>query len=223
MYPYPSALKEDSRAWFEGRDYVVWQDVLSVEERLSHMRGPIIEIGGPTELGFYFLDGVELPSKPVISNISRNPLPYSKNAAKFAEEVEQIVDARSMSYEDESVGVFLMAAMSVSSDWWVGLDNKEKEKAEPKFNKEFDIAKMEMGQVATGVLVPDKVVYAQRVQIYLEICRTLAREGLLFSDGSLEDIAILQRLGFKLVAFLQYQDHGLEGWQSLSYEFVVTK
>lgn len=224
LYPYTSTLKRDIKSWREGEDYTIWQsDVSSLEERMKHNKGPIIEIGGPTDLGFYFLDGLVLQVKPIITNISSNPLPYSENAEKFAKEVEQIVDARTMPYENESVGVFLMAAMSMSNDWWVELSDEEKEKMATKFDNEFDIAKMEMGLVATGALAPEKVEYAQRVQIYREVSRTLLKGGLFFSDGSLEDIVILQRLGFKLVTFLQYQDRNLDGWQNLSYEFVVAK
>jgi len=73
------------------------------------------------------------------------------------------------------------------------------------------------------VLTSPTMVYARRIQIYREAYRVLTKDGLLFADGSLEDIVILQQLGFKLIAFLQYQDYGLEGWQNLSYEFVVTK
>ncbi|HEY4161233.1 MAG TPA: hypothetical protein VGM08_04175 [Candidatus Saccharimonadales bacterium] len=222
-YPYTSSLKKDVEAWREDRDYIVWHNAPSLEEHMKHISGPIIEIGGPTDLGFYFLEGLALPSKPIITNISENPLPYSEIAEKFSRELEQIVDARDMPYENESVGIFLMAAMSVSNDWWNELSEDEKEKMAPKFEKEFDIAKMEMGLVATGVMAPERAEYAQRVQIFREVHRVLAKGGLFFSDGSLEDIVILRQLGFELAAFLQYQDQNLDGWQNLSYEFVVIK
>lgn len=127
-----------------------------------------------------------------------------------------------MPYEDESIGAFHMSAMSLSSDWWVELDNAAKEKAEARFEKEFDVAKLEMGQVATGVLEPSQVTHAQRVKIYLEIHRTLAKDGLFFSDGGIEEIVILQKLGFEIIALLQ-QANNDDGSFYASYEFVAQK
>jgi hypothetical protein len=222
-YPYPSSLLADIKSWRKGRDFIIWQDDPPVEKRLAHIGGPIIEIGGPSDMGFYFLDGIALPVKPLITNMSNNPLPYAENAIELAGQVDEIIDARKMPFVDDSIGTFLMAAMSLSSDWWINLSETEKDRAEAKIDEEFDRAKMEMGLVATGILAPSKAAYAQRVQIYREVHRTLKIGGLFFADGSLEDIVILKHLGFKLAAFLQYQDQGIDGWQNLSYEFVVRK
>lgn len=222
-YPYHSSLLADTKTWKKGRDYTVWQDNPPIEKRVAGTKGAIIEIGGPTDLGFYFLDGIALPVKPIITNMNNNPMPYAENAIELAGLVDEIIDARKMPFAADSIGIFLMAAMSLSSDWWVNLSEAEKDKVEDKVDEEFDKAKMEMGLVATGVIAPNKAVYAQRVQIYREVYRTLKHGGLFFSDGSLEDIVILKQLGFKLVAFLQYQDQGIDGWQNLAYEFVMSK
>lgn len=218
-YPYKSSLKARLKKLREGRDYFIWQDSSMPQE----LKGPIIEIGGPTELGYYLLDGLRLESKPIITNISATPLQHSPKAAQFARQVDELVDATNMKYADGSVGVFLMAAMSISSDWWVDLDDATKESASEQFEKEFDSAKLEMGQIAMGVLSPDKAHYAQRVKIYQEVHRTLRKGGLFFSDGGIEEITILKLLGFKLCAFLQYRDPEAQGWQNLDYEFVVVK
>lgn len=222
-YPYPSNLLADTKTWKKGRDYIIWQDNPPIEKRIARLKGAIIEIGGPSDMGFYFLDGVALPVKPIITNIHNNPLPYAENAIELAALVDEIIDARKMPFANDSIGTFLMAAMSLSSDWWINLNEAEKDKAEDKIDEEFDHAKMEMGLVATGAMPSRKAANAQRVQIYREVHRTLKSGGLFFTDGSLEDIVILQRLGFKLIAFLQYQDQSIDGWQNLSYEFVVSK
>lgn len=222
-YPYPSSLLADTKTWKKGRDYTVWQDNPSIEKRVAHTKGAIIEIGGPTDLGYYFLDGVALPVKPIITNLNNNPMPYAENAIELAGLVDERIDARKMPFANDSIGIFLMAAMSLSCDWWVNLSEAEKDKAEDKIDEEFDKAKMEMGLVATGIMASDKAAYAQRVQIYREVRRTLKNGGLFFTDGSIEDIVILKQLGFKLIAFLQYQDQNIDGWQNLAYEFVVCK
>lgn len=222
-YPYESTLAAAIKNWKKGQDYLIWQNAEPLTKRIEHIHGPIIEIGGPTDTGFYFLDGIDLPSKPLITNISDNPSPYAEHASEIARQVEAIVDATQLPYADGSVGAFLMAAMSVSSDWWVGLSDTEKDAAATKIDEAFNNAKMEMGQVAAGVMEPEAATHALRIRIYREIHRALTKGGLLFCDGSLEDIVILKRLGFTLVAFLQYQDQGIDGWQNLSYEFVVSK
>ncbi len=222
-YPYSSSVKTTLKSLREGQDYFVWQDGVALEDRLVDAKGPIIEIGGPTDTGFFFLSDLDLSSEPIITNISANPSPYAENPAQIAQQVKQLMDARDMPYEDDSIGVFLMAFMSFSSDWWVELDEAAKEESKVQFERENDIAKLEMGQVALGIMKSDKVVHAQRIQIYREIYRTLRGGGLFFTDGSIEDIDILKQLGFKLVAFLQYRDRDAEGWHGLNYEFVVIK
>lgn len=218
-YPYESELKKQLRNLREGRDYSIWQSGRALRDRAA-IDAPIIEIGGPTETGFFFLDKVRLQSEPLITNISANPLPYAMNASQLAERVKKLMDARDMPYEDGSVGAFLMAHMSISSDWWVELDKDAKLKAAPQFRKELDEARMEMGQVALGVMKPEAAAHAQRIQIYREIYRTLRGGGLFFSDGDIEEIDILKGLGFELIAFVQLQD---SDGRYAKYEFVVTK
>jgi hypothetical protein len=218
-YPYKSSLKSELKNLRqEGRDYFIWQDAGMPKS----LKGPIIEIGGPTDTGYYFLDGLHLETKPIITNISDNPMPYTSHASRLAAQVDELMDAANMKYADGSVGVFLMAAMSISSDWWVGLDDAAKQKAAAQFDKEFDIAKLEMGQVAAGILSPKKVIHAQRVKIYREVYRTLRKGGFFFTDGGIEEITILKMLGFRLCALLQYQDPG-SGGRPVYYEFVVAK
>ncbi|HTE57294.1 MAG TPA: hypothetical protein VK694_00990 [Verrucomicrobiae bacterium] len=193
-YPYKSWLKAKLKKLRQGRDYFIWQDSSMPKD----LQGPIIEIGGPTELGYYFLDGLPLQTKPIITNISAKPLQHSPRAAQFAKQVDEVMDATNMKYADDSVGVFFMAAMSISSDWWVDLDDTSKENAAASFEEVFDNAKLEMGQIATGILSPDKAKHAQRVRIYREVYRTLRKGGLFFTDGGIEEITILKLLGFNV-------------------------
>lgn len=201
------------------KDYSLWHNGdRSIAHRVSAIDKPIVEIGGPTELGFYFLEGVALPTKPLITNISSNPLPFHPKAPELAGMVDAKLDGIKMPYKDAEVGIFLMAAMSLSSDWWVELTEEEKEKAQPTFEAEFTSARLEMGQVAAGILAPEDVKHAQRVKIYLEVFRCLDKGGLFFADGGIEEITILRRIGFELIACLQLVEE-----RGLSYEFVVAK
>jgi hypothetical protein len=222
-YPYKSELIAQLTNMRDGQDYYLWHSGVPLQDRIAKLSEPIIEIGGPTEMGFFFLDGLKLNSKPVITNIDATPLRYSPKAAEFAKQVDEVMDATKMQYDDGSIGAFLMAAMSLSSDWWVNLDDDAKEEATTKFEAEFSIAKLEMGQAALSVLDPKKAIHAQRIKIYLEVHRTLGEGGLFFSEGGIEELSILKNIGFELVSFLEYQYPDAEGYQDMSYEFVVAK
>ncbi len=221
-YPYKTNLKKQLGKLKEGKDYYLWRSGKSIQKCVNNIDLPIVEIGGPTETGFFFLDNIRMKSKPVITNITLNPLPYSPKANQFAQKVVEQVDGTNLKYNDGSIGIFMMAAMSLSSDWWVELDDEAKELESTKFEKEFKIARLEMGQVAVGVLDPKDIVYAQRIKIYQEIYRTLIKGGLLFTDGGIEEIIILQKLGFKIIELLQQSDEN-NGFHYSSYEFVAQK
>lgn len=216
-YPYPSRLRDILRTKVEGVDFRIWQSN-AIESLVASTNHPVIEIGGPTQDGYFFLYDVEFNTKPIITNISSNPLPFSPDSAELADQVDDLFDAIKMPYVDNSVGIFLMAAMSISSDWWVELPEDEKEKVTSTFRAEYTNARFEMGQVAAGILDFKSIKDAQRIKIYLEVHRCLNDDGLFFTDGGIEEIAILKRLGFEMLACLQV----VEGY-GMSYEFVVRK
>jgi hypothetical protein len=66
------------------KDYV-WQDSgISLEQEINRLGElPIVEIGGPTVFGFYFLNNTELPTSPIISNITDGPMPFHPEAEKL--------------------------------------------------------------------------------------------------------------------------------------------
>lgn len=223
QYPYHSKTKRRLAKLRKGQDYYIWRAEKSdLQRTVSQMDKPIIEIGGPTDSGYFFLDDLTLSSKPRITNISSNPQPYAINAKRLASMVDELVDGTNMPYDDGSVSAFLMTAISISSDWWVGLSDEEKEKKSPIFDRENDIAALEVEQFALGTLPFDKVEFAQRLRMYREAYRALEEGGLLFGDGGVDDIVSLQRLGFRLVTYLQEHVH-VENWFGISYEFVVQK
>jgi hypothetical protein len=223
QYPYNSETRRRIAKLREGQDYYIWHAEKSdFQPIIDQMDKPVIEIGGPTDSGYFFLDGITFSSKPTITNISSNPLPYAHDAKKLASMVDELVDGTDMPYGDGCVSIFLMAAISGSSDWWVELSDKEKDKQSRVFNKENDIAGLEAGQFALGTLPLSKVKFAQRLRMYSEAHRALDKGGLLFCDGGVDDIVSLKRLGFTLVAYLQEHVRA-ENWFGISYAFVMQK
>ena len=218
QYIYTSWLRNELVHKVRDTDYKIWQSE-NLQDLVTNIDKPIIEIGGPTQLGFYFLDGIQLNTKPIITNISSNPQPFSPDSAQLGKQVDEIFDATKMPYANDSVGICMMSAMSISSDWWVELPEDEIEIASTTFKAELLNAEFEMGQVAIGVLNPGSAKDAQRVKIYSEVARCLTKGGLFFTDsGGIEEIIILKQMGFELIACLQTKDeHGI------SYEFVAVK
>ncbi|HWZ66085.1 MAG TPA: hypothetical protein VNX65_04850 [Patescibacteria group bacterium] len=222
QYSYKSNRKQELNKLRQGQDFTIWQKQgLNLQKEVSNLTKPIVEIGGPSDLGFYFLDGIELNSDPIITNISDDPLPYSPDAKELTTRVDKLMDARSMDYDNDSIGIFLMSYMSVTDDWHVRLEGEEREEHSKQIEKEFDISKLEADQVAIGTLAPEKAKFAQRVQIYLEVRRALCDGGLFFSDGTLAEVLILQRMGFELLAYNQESIRANEGWSGIYYEFVM--
>lgn len=219
-YPFRSVWIRRLRTLKEGQDYFIWPSDArqKVAAHIQSCKDPLVEVGGPTDTGFFFVDATPLPSRVEITNISSNPVPYDPKSVQLARLVAKVFDATKMPYADSSVGAFLMASMSFASTWWAELNEEQKEQASPTFEQEFARARLEMQQVAAGVLQPQEVTQAQRVKIYLEMHRALKDQGLLFADGTMEDIAILKRMGFELVALLAVQEEG-----AFAYEFVMIK
>jgi hypothetical protein len=222
-YPYSSQTKRRLTKLREGQDYYIWHAEKSdLQRTVNQMNKAVIEIGGPTEYGYFFLDGITFSTKPIITNVSSNPQPYAHNTKKLASMVDELVDGANMPYDDNSVSVLLMAAISGSSDWWVELSDEEKDEKSHIFDKENDTAGLEMGQFALGTLPLNEVKFAQRIHIYAEAYRTLDKSGLLFCDGGVEDIVSLQHVGFTVVAYLQEHVRA-ENWFGISYEFIMQK
>ncbi len=216
-YPYASQLRKELKDSLQNDCPRLW-NLADISSLVASITNPVVEIGGPTQDGFYFLHNVQFNSKPVITNVSSRPLPFSPDAYELAAQVGNIVDATHMPYSDQSIGIFLMSAMSISSDWWVELSDTEKEESEHFFEAEFENARFETGLVAAGILDASAVQDALRIKIFKEVTRCLDNGGLFFTDGSIEEIIILQKMGFELLACLQTaHEYGIY------YEFVVVK
>ena len=199
-YPFPSINKAKYKNLREEQDYTIWlKSGIDLSEIIKNTTKPIIEIGGPTESGFYFLDTNELPSRPVITNITKHP-PSVNDLTSF---VDEIIDALHMPYDNCSVGMFLMSGFSTTSDWYTSLSEKERTAKEEQIIKEGDLAMLELEQVAIGILPVESVRYAQRIPAFCEIYRCLTVGGIFMTDGLLAEIKLLQTMGFELLCTTQ--------------------
>ncbi len=221
-YPFPSRNKKLYKSLRPGQDCALWvKPEINVTSLVSEIRKPIIEIGGPTESGYYFLDQAELPVGLSITNIQSDTSSHMN--VELAKLVAATIDGRNMPYEDNSIGMFLMQGLPKTSDWYMELPEAERDEHEDQIIMEMDVALLEMEQVACGSRSPHDVQYAQRVPIYMEVSRCLDAGGLFMTDGSLTEVLILQRLGFELLAFTQEHIRPEQKWDGIYYEIVVRK
>jgi len=216
-YPFHSSVAAYNRqkGLTEGKDYKVWaKEGFDLQEAVRAIDRPIVEIGGPSEEGYYFLDSLALPSRPHITNIA---LPHEMPDS--AHLVEELVDGRNLPYDDGSLGVVLAQAMNHTE---LGRESINTAEGNDIFSKALE----ELNAVAVGSLKPEDAVNSLRIKIYLEIRRALQNGGLLISTGRDRDIKALEKMGFELVGYMQdYIDpsESYGGDHGVFYEFVMRK
>ncbi|MGH7157240.1 MAG: hypothetical protein ACREGG_03985 [Candidatus Saccharimonadales bacterium] len=213
---YPAFKSEEYEpAENEDKNIKIWnKEGFDLQQEILATSGPVLEIGGPTLVGYHFLDGVKLPSKPLITNSTKEWLPEDMRPY-----VEQILDGRHLPFEDATQGIALMKALNIAESTPETINTMESD-------REFEVAEKEMDEIALGTLDFKDVKYSLRAQVYPEIWRTLSSGGLFFTDGSLSDAKALQRLGFEIVAYKQEYmkpPEGIAGFQGITYELVLRK
>src|SRR5258708_3507545 len=109
-YPYESTLAQTVRQnRVAGRRVDEWiEPDIDVKSLIEHVDAPIIELAGPTDTGYYYLDGVRLPSQPLISNLAPGTLLYGKPETRD-KQLDQLLDVRQLALPDNSVGMIIAA------------------------------------------------------------------------------------------------------------------
>lgn len=224
-YPFPSALKQEYEKEGINLQHISDETEFELDKYIEMLKGPIVEIGGPSDDGYYFIDGLDLPTRPIISNIQEDGHSIdtsSPDAIKQRQLVDLEIDGTNMPFDNESVGVIMMSHMSHTDDSYLNLSQHEQEELLPITADNTDRAIQEMARIANNSLNPTEVQFSQRTQIYLESFRVLKQGGLLIADGESIDMEVLEHIGFELVKKLQHL-----GWRDgdphTGYDFVVRK
>lgn len=171
-----------------------------IAKKLSSVADQIIEIGGPTENGYLYLEGVSFRSQPLITNVSNNPLPFAKNSKELASEVDAIVDGRDTPFDDESLGLVMMGCMSRADDAG-GPPTTEEETVNN--HDMYERADMELEQFINGEISIENVKDAQLLQIYNEIQRVLKDGGYFLSNGTSQEMCALERFRLEIQSWHQ--------------------
>ncbi|HKU19122.1 MAG TPA: hypothetical protein VJP80_07725 [Candidatus Saccharimonadales bacterium] len=164
-----------------------------MQEAMDGLETPILEIGGPTSDGYFFLDNVTLPEPPYITNIvlPRNP--------EYASYIDEVIDGRRLPFADGSVGAVIMSGLHKFIDpneLGVTLPNNPVE-------RDILLARThdEMLRFAAGKIGIDEVKASNRLPIYVETNRVLMDYGYLLVEGcDVEDVQVLRSLNFAMVA-----------------------
>jgi hypothetical protein len=195
-YPYKSKMRRKLAKRREGMDYVLWRaDDFDVAEALVGTKGELMEVGGPSFDGYYFLEGVALPRKLVISNIFDETFAFDDMNKRASKYISRLVDARDLPYDDNSLGLVLVHYLSYA------LDAKPHTRRAHE-NEQWDRAMAEMAEIILGQRKPENAKVAQRVQCLLEAYRVLEPGGLLITDGKLAELQIMKQIGFVPKAIL---------------------
>lgn len=104
-YPFASRAKETG---------VRIRNGFNIQKSIDQTKGAILEVGGPTREGFYFLQGVILPRRPIITNLKHSAGMKDKNFRElYRPYIERKLDIRRNNLEDSSVGVCMASCLNI--------------------------------------------------------------------------------------------------------------
>lgn len=100
---YPYLVPEDDERLTEVSNADVAHLKSVVQLALHEVTGPLLEIGGPTEDGFVSLDGAEIPTGLIISDIEHWQ----------DQKPDQLLDIRTLGFPKQSLGGMAVSALSM--------------------------------------------------------------------------------------------------------------
>ena len=203
-YPYPSTIaKEVIEAKRSNRDIDEWwKPGVDFQKLVAHLSGSILEIGGPTDVGYYFLDNIQLPSRVIISNITQGTLRFTPNKDELDKATEKLIDGRDLPYSDNSLGMVLSAHISLVDDHEHDFSDISDDQLATLNQqiKRSEIATRRMAQM--GKIDPETLEVAQRVAIGHEVFAKLQPGGLYITDATPDELKAYHILGFTEIAHI---------------------
>lgn len=215
-YPFPSAIADRVR---EARKAGLVPDEWhapskNISEILGKIQEPILELGGPSDLGYYFLDGQVLPSRPIITNVAPNTLQFAPNAEQLNNLTDLIVDGRSMdTIPDASLGVVLSAHLS----------DVDEDSSLAQADDAATRLKGLMIEARNSKHISEELLeLSLRLKIAKEVYKKLKPSGLYFTDVDSDELNTQSLLGFEPIAI--YNRGSAEGSSNTDrYDVVFQK
>lgn len=206
-YPFDSSFaKQFARAREDGAEIDEWQQPgLDLPELISCLEGPILEIGGPSDQGYYYLRDVNLPSRVIISNVTQNAMPYAPNAKLLQVMIEKIVDGRHFPYEDNSLAMVLASHLSLVDERQYDFSDISDVETE-KWTDDMHESEKVLKEAADSGIIDEKVLKVSlRFGIASEALRALKPGGIYMTDATEDEIKVYELLGFTKIASINRQ------------------
>lgn len=197
-YPYPSTIAKEvieaKRTNSEVDEW--WKPGVDFQKLVAHLSGPILEIGGPTDIGYYFLDNIQLPSRVIISNIAKGTLRFAPNKDQLDKATETLIDGRDLPYPDNSLGMVLSAHISLVDDHKYDFSDISDDQLAA-INQQIEKSQMATHRMAqTGKIDQEALEVAQRIAIGHEVFAKLQPGGLYITDATSDELKAYHVLGF---------------------------
>lgn len=194
-YPFKSSVAKDVRALRKlGDKERDWRhETIDLDEAFKKTRGPILEIGGPTATGYYYLENRKLSQKPIITNIDEG-----------MGKVNRIIDGRHLPCDDNSLGVVLSSHIPRYD-----LLDPKVHAIKLRFIRQRvwnhrlkKVNKMIADMFEKNYVHKNALKLSLRYAIAAEVFKKLKPGGLYLTDGRKDEVGVLNLLGFVPIAAL---------------------
>lgn len=193
---------------------ILKSDNFDLSEALAAAGGPVVELAGPTTDGYLPLENRELPDKPIMTNITADaaqgggewsPIRLAK------QHIDAEVDVRRIPFRAESVGVFLMSALTIV-DESKHMDSVYLREALEEYRDYDPVNKIERKN--------------QRIQAMEEMVRALRPGGLVILQYAVgQDLMVGRALGLEVCEAARATDEPEEKWKTSPegpvYEYAI--
>lgn len=175
-----------------GYEYV--EPGFSVENELNTRVGQFLELGGPTDFGYYHLDGVQMNRRIIVSNVGDEKIrSYNPDYADdLIGRTDMDIDGTNIDLPDGSLGAVFASHIPY-------LHNPDSFNDDEALRMAKAIPKQAMEQ---GFISEDHFDLSLRLDIADEVYRKLEPGGLYFTDGITRDVHALVLMGYELKALV---------------------
>jgi hypothetical protein len=194
QYPYKSEVAKlaarEKRIFWRPNKYKTFTDKnFSLENELQRLNGPFLELGGPTEEGYFHLDRMQLPKRVLLSNVDMPDFIPQEYRDSVADSIDFVIDGSDIDLPEDSLGMVMASHIP-----YISFDRFDSD-------GQLDLAKnAPLRALEQGAITPDILDDSLRLKMASEVYRTLEPGGLFLTDGRAEDIAACELLGFQVMA-----------------------
>jgi hypothetical protein len=195
---------------------VLKSDNFDLSEALEAAGGPVVELAGPTTDGFLPLENRELPEKPIMTNITPDAAQGGGDWSPIRlakQHIDAQVDVRHVPFRQESVGVFLMSALTIVDE-----------------SRHTDTVYFREALAEYQDYDPTKKIDRknQRIQAMEEMVQALRPDGLVILQYAVgQDLMVARALGLEVCEAARATDESADKWKTTPegpvYEYAVLK